>query len=107
MMIRMAFILLFLCPATLYASEVSTGHHMVTSPKDCPAVSDDTAEPALHYMPHAYKRCLEMSRKIKSVEEADDTPSVNEKPVSYEKDTRAPQKYYRITPRIREERVDE
>ena len=61
-----AFLSFLVLPVMSAAASQPHGHHSVTLPKDCSAIMDQDNEsaPALHYMTHAYKRCMDLSRKM-------------------------------------------
>ncbi len=115
-MLRIIFIFIFLFFPLLAAKAEELpkrGHAVVTSPQNCAALMEDEegAVPAIHYMTHAYKRCIERSRKIMRVDQKDkpenDTREINQNNVSYSNDEAAHNNYYRVTPRHKEEDNDE
>lgn len=105
-----SFICCFMLTGAVFADDQavkSGGHYTVTSPEDCTAqlTDDNSTRPALHYMTHSYKRCVEMSRKLihqKMQESNKDTQDINKDALSYEEPILKPKNYYRVTPRHKE-----
>lgn len=102
------FLSFLVLPVMSAAASQPHGHHSVTLPKNCSAIMDQDNEsaPALHYMTHAYKRCMDLSRKMirqqKTAPDDENAQDINKDDVLYNQNN-SPKNYYRVTPRIKDE----